>query len=63
VGGDAARYFDPENVTDLSKKLAELAKEKDLANDMRKKGLSRLKLFSWENTARLTLGTYKKAVL
>jgi glycosyltransferase involved in cell wall biosynthesis len=63
VGGDAAGYFDPENASDLSKKLTELIKEKDLANDMRKKGFSRLKLFSWENTARLTLDTYKKVVL
>jgi len=61
VGGDAAGYFDPESVSDLSEKLDRIIKDKDLTEDMRKKGLNRLKLFSWEHTAHLTLDTYKKA--
>jgi glycosyltransferase involved in cell wall biosynthesis len=63
VGGNAAIYFDPESISDLSEKLARLIEDKDLTDDMRNNGLNRLKLFSWENTACLTLDTYKKATV
>jgi glycosyltransferase involved in cell wall biosynthesis len=62
VGGDAARYFDPESIPSLVEKLAEVMKNKALAEEMRTKGLDRSKLFSWENTALKTIETYKKVL-
>jgi glycosyltransferase involved in cell wall biosynthesis len=62
VGGDAARYFDPESVSSLVENLTEVIEDKALADDMRTSGLNRLKLFSWDNTARKTIESYKKAL-
>jgi glycosyltransferase involved in cell wall biosynthesis len=62
VGGDAALYFDPESISSLVEILAEILENKVLCDDMRTKGLNRLKLFSWNNTAYKTIETYKKAV-
>lgn len=61
VGGNAARYFDPESVSSLVEKLTEVIENKALADDMRTNGLNRVKLFSWKNTALKTIETYKKA--
>jgi glycosyltransferase involved in cell wall biosynthesis len=62
VGGEAALYFDPENVPSLVERLVEVVEDKALADDMRTMGLNRLKLFSWEMTARKTIEIYKNVV-
>jgi glycosyltransferase involved in cell wall biosynthesis len=62
VGGNAARYFDPEDVGSLVSSLLEVLKNKDLAEDMKKNGIERAKLFSWKKTAKQTLETYHKVV-
>jgi glycosyltransferase involved in cell wall biosynthesis len=62
VGGNAALYFEPESVPSLVERLSEVIENKTLADDMRTKGLNRLKLFSWKNTALKTIETYKKVV-
>lgn len=62
VGGDAARYFDPANVSSLVEVLAELQGDKTPADDMRTRGYNRLKLFSWDNTSLKTIETYKKVL-
>jgi glycosyltransferase involved in cell wall biosynthesis len=62
VGGDAALYFDPESVPNLVERLAEVLENNVLVDSMRINGLRRLKLFSWENTARKTIETYRKVV-
>ena len=62
VGGDAARYFDPENLSSLVEMVAEVIDDNALADDMRTNGLNRAKLFSWRNTALKTRETYKKVL-
>jgi glycosyltransferase involved in cell wall biosynthesis len=62
VGGDAARYFDPESVPSLAEKLAEVIENKTLADDMIINGFNRLKSFSWKSTTLKTLETYKKVI-
>ena len=62
VGGNAALYFDPESVPSLVERLTELIENKAFADDMRTRGLNRLKLFSWKSTALKTIETYKKVV-
>lgn len=62
VGGDAARYFDPENAESLVATLAEVLEDKKLSGSLRIKGFERIKLFSWEKTASMTIETYRKAV-
>ncbi|RPI00553.1 MAG: glycosyltransferase family 1 protein [Ignavibacteriae bacterium] len=61
VGGSAALYFDPEYVPSLVERLREILENKTLADDLRTRGLKRMELFSWEQTARKTLEVYRTA--
>ena len=51
VSGNAAVYVDPYSVTDITEKLQLLLTDKALRNTYRKKGLSHVKQFTWDNTA------------
>ena len=55
VLGDAALYFDPENVDDMAQKIEELTMNQRLRLDLRKKGLERVKLYPWAENAKKTL--------
>jgi glycosyltransferase involved in cell wall biosynthesis len=62
VGGDAARYFDPLSVEDMTTTLAEVAGDDTLRRQMRERGLIRAATFSWERTARETLALYEQVI-
>ncbi len=55
VLGDAAQYFDPENVEDMAMKIEEVIMNQRLREGLRKKGLERVKLYSWPENAKKTL--------
>lgn len=55
AGGDAALYFDPENVDDIQKTIEKVISNENLRKEMIKKGYAQVKKFSWEKTARETL--------
>jgi len=55
AGGDAAVYFDPENVEHITKALQSLVDDEELRSKLLKKGYEQVKKFSWEKTARKTL--------
>ena len=55
AGGEAAVYFDPENVEDIAKALQSLVNDEELRNSLIKKGYEQVKKFSWEKTAKETL--------
>ncbi len=48
VGGDACLYFDPKNADDLAEKMIEIKENKLLRNNFIKKGVKRVREFSWE---------------
>ena len=60
VGGDAVLYFDPESATDLLAKMKILKEDNALRVEFIKKGLKRVKDFSWEKCGRETLEVIKK---
>lgn len=60
VGGDAAVYFDPLNIDDMSEKIESVIMSKDLQNKLVEKGIEQLKKFSWKQTAVQTFDLYKK---
>lgn len=60
VGGEAALYFDPENVNGLVDDLESLKSEK-LRKELIEKGRERIKHFSWEKSAKETLEVIKSA--
>jgi glycosyltransferase involved in cell wall biosynthesis len=61
VAGDAARYFDPLDVTDIAVALEELIENPGTRADLVRAGRERARLFSWERTARETVESYERA--
>lgn len=62
AGGDAAVYVDPENVEDIVSKIKKVIGNKELRDDMVKKGYQQVKKFSWEKAAKETLEILKEVV-
>jgi len=62
VGGDAARYFAPENTEEISEVLCEVLLDADLRQSIRQRGLARAALFSWRRTAQQTLALYERVL-
>lgn len=56
AGGNAALYVDPLNVDDIAKNLESIIQNSELRKELIKKGYEQVKKFSWEKTARETLG-------
>ncbi len=61
VGGDAALYFDPKNIEDISKKMTDLLINSKLKNELIEKGTKRVADFSWKKLAQETLRLYLKS--
>jgi len=62
VVGDAAIMVEPTDVEGLARAMARVLTDPELARQLRGKGLERARLFSWEKTARETLGVYEEVV-
>jgi glycosyltransferase involved in cell wall biosynthesis len=62
VGGDAAEYFDPENVEEMAVKISTLAADRRARERMREAGFRNVARFSWEKTAAATLNAYEEAL-
>lgn len=59
VAAEAAVYVDPYNVEDIKEKVKRLMENKDLREDLIKKGFEQVKKFSWERTANETANVYR----
>jgi glycosyltransferase involved in cell wall biosynthesis len=62
VGGEAARYFDPENSVEMTDVLRTIISDVPLRTVMRTRGLERAALFSWRRTAEQTLALYERVL-
>jgi len=62
VYGDSVLYFDPLNVEEMVEKMNEILQNKILREELIKKGYERTKLYSWTNTAEITLGVFNDAL-
>lgn len=51
AGGDAAEYFNPTKVEEITKTLTKIVKDKSLQEKMVKKGKEHIKKFSWDKSA------------
>lgn len=58
--GDAAVYCNPYDIEDISRKMLYLIKDEKLRKELIKKGLQRVKLFSWRKTAEETINVFKQ---
>jgi glycosyltransferase involved in cell wall biosynthesis len=61
VAGEAALLFDPASEAEIAGALTRLLSDEALAQRLRTLGLERVKQFTWERTARLTLESYARA--
>ena len=59
---DAALYIDPYNVEDIKNKILLLLNNKDLQNDLVKKGLLRSKEFTWQKSAKKHLEVFEEVL-
>jgi glycosyltransferase involved in cell wall biosynthesis len=62
VAGDAALLFDPHDERQIADALSRLIDDRELRQRLRELGRSRVKQFSWERAARLTLESYSRAL-
>lgn len=62
VTADAALYFDPYDINDMSLALEKMYTDYGLRNYLSEKGLARSKEFSWEKTAYQTYLLYKEII-
>lgn len=60
VGGDAARYFDPTGVLDMTTTMQAVLEDEALAAEMRQAGLERAASFTWRRTALETCAVYDR---
>jgi len=60
VAGNAAMLVNPTNENEIAEAIAKLIFDQELKKTMIKNGLERIKIFTWENTARNTLEIFKK---
>ena len=61
IVGDAGVLVDPFDVNDIACAMERLMRDSSFRSQLRAKGLERAKLFDWKETARRTLGVYRKA--
>ncbi|MFA4818081.1 MAG: glycosyltransferase family 1 protein [Parcubacteria group bacterium] len=59
IAGGAAELVNPLNVQEIASAMLKLAKDENLKNMYREKGLRQVEKFNWEKTARETLEVYK----
>lgn len=62
TAGDAALLTDPGNVEGLASCINRLVRDSRLRSDLREKGLLRAARFTWEKSARETLGLFHRIV-
>jgi glycosyltransferase involved in cell wall biosynthesis len=62
VAGAAALYVDPEDPRTIAGGVEKVLNDIDLRQNLITKGLSRVKEFTWERTARETYAVYQKAI-
>jgi len=62
VAGDAALLVHPENTGEIADAMRQMATDDALRSDLRARGQSRAKQFTWDRTARLTIDVYRKAI-
>jgi glycosyltransferase involved in cell wall biosynthesis len=62
VAGDAAVQFDPLSPEDMAAAIWSVWSDESLRQDLKQRGVERAARFTWEETARRTVGTYRKVL-
>jgi glycosyltransferase involved in cell wall biosynthesis len=62
IAGEASLIINPDNSAELAQALAQMLGDNRLRAELRRKGLARVKEFSWERCARETLAVYQRVL-
>lgn len=62
VAGEAGEYFDPSDKDSIAESIEKVIYNPEISENLIKAGNERLKAFSWQTTAKMTMDTYKKAL-
>ena len=62
LGGEAARYFDPQDTGQMAEVIASVLRDGDLRAEMHERGLQQAARFSWQRAARETMDVYKRVL-
>ena len=62
IAGDAALYFDPNNLQEMTNVIDYLLTHEDERRALVERGKKRVTLFTWEETARRTLDVYRRVL-
>lgn len=62
IGGAAATYFDPSDPSGIARALGTLIGDRRLKAQLTERGLERVKLFTWENSATKALALYREVL-
>jgi glycosyltransferase involved in cell wall biosynthesis len=63
VLGDAAVYFDPKSIVEMSNAMVSVLTDDKLSSELIRNGQKQVKKYSWKKTAKETLAIYDKALL
>lgn len=62
VVGDAGLFFNPMDIEDIAAKIHTIVANKNIRDELIKKGFEQAKKFSWDKTARETLDVFKMVI-
>ena len=62
VAGDAALMFDPDDARSIAAAIDQMLADEGLRKRLRDAGRERASRFTWERTAELTVGSYRRAL-
>jgi glycosyltransferase involved in cell wall biosynthesis len=62
VGGDAAIYFEPQDVDELGRAIVELGRSPERRSELVERGLERVRRFRWDECARQTAAIFQRVV-
>jgi glycosyltransferase involved in cell wall biosynthesis len=63
VAGNAAVYVNPFNADDIANAIFDLDKDKQKQSELITNGLNRIKNFTWQKNAELTIKMYENTLL
>jgi alpha-1,3-rhamnosyl/mannosyltransferase len=62
VAGSAALYFNPSSAEEIAGAIGRLVRDRGLAAELVHRGYERCSVFTWDETARRTLASYRRAI-
>jgi glycosyltransferase involved in cell wall biosynthesis len=62
VAGGAALYFDPSSEEEIARAIERLVRDRALADELVRRGYEQARAFTWDETARRTLATYRRTI-